>query len=270
MYDSKNRLIELHAGGEVTRYEYDPYDYRIAQETNGEKTLYYLDGEHIESIYDSRDKPLATFLRGAVIDEIIGAYYDDDHGKREFYTYFHDGVTSVTALANHTGAIQQTYEYSPFGQDRGSTGSTPNRLKYTGREQDSSGLYYYRARYYDPETRRFVTEDPIGFDGGINFYAYSGNNPITSNDPSGKLCFNCATAVIGLVSGGVGNAFGQVARNGGFSNFSVAEFGIAAGVGFVAGAVAPTTLLSAVLTGSGANLAQYGITQAATGGEITA
>jgi RHS repeat-associated protein len=141
----------------------------------------------IESIYDDRDKPLATFLRGAVIDEVIAAYYYDDSGKRDFYTYFHDGLTSVTALADHTGAIQQTYEYSPFGKDRASTGSTPNRLKYTGREQDPSGFYYYRARYYDPETRRFLTEDPIGFHGGVNFYAYARNNPVNVNDPSGRI-----------------------------------------------------------------------------------
>jgi uncharacterized protein RhaS with RHS repeats len=48
-------------------------------------------------------------------------------------------------------------------------------MQYTGREKDTeSGLYYYRARYYDPELGRFISEDPIGFDGGINFYAYSG------------------------------------------------------------------------------------------------
>lgn len=123
VYDSKNRLIELHAGGNVMRYEYDPYDQRIARETNGEKVVYYLDGEHIESIYDGRDKPKATFLRGAVIDEVVASYHYDDRGQREFYTYFHDGVTSVTALADHTGAVQQTYEYTPFGRDRASTRS---------------------------------------------------------------------------------------------------------------------------------------------------
>ncbi len=162
VYDAKNRLVELDAGGQVTHYEYDPYDYRISQETNGEKMLYFLDGENIESIYDGRGKPKATFLRGAVTDEIIAAYHYDDRGQRQFYTYFHDGVTSVTALADHTGAIKQTYTYSPFGQDLASTGSTPNTLKYTGREQDPSGLYYYRARYYDPSVRRFLSEDPLG------------------------------------------------------------------------------------------------------------
>ena len=202
VYDAKNRLVELDAGGQVTHYEYDPYDYRISQETNGEKMLYFLDGENIESIYDGRGKPKATFLRGAVTDEIIAAYHYDDRGQRQFYTYFHDGVTSVTALADHTGAIKQTYTYSPFGQDLASTGSTPNTLKYTGREQDPSGLYYYRARYYDPSVRRFLSEDPLGFDAGINFYAYAENSPFRFNDSSGLDFFYYGVQVDGGRTGG--------------------------------------------------------------------
>ncbi len=59
---------------------------------------------------------------------------------------------------------------------------------YTGREWDKeTGLYYYRARYYDPMEGRFVSKDPIGYGGGINFYAYVQNNPINHIDPRG-LC----------------------------------------------------------------------------------
>jgi RHS repeat-associated protein len=57
---------------------------------------------------------------------------------------------------------------------------------FTGREYDSeTGLYYYRARYYEPKFGRFISEDPIRFDGGMNFYAYAGNNPVTFRDPLG-------------------------------------------------------------------------------------
>ncbi len=51
-------------------------------------------------------------------------------------------------------------------------------------------MYYYRARYYDPEIGRFISEDPLGFAAGVNFYTYVGNNPINRNDPSGKLFAN--------------------------------------------------------------------------------
>jgi RHS repeat-associated protein len=58
-------------------------------------------------------------------------------------------------------------------------------FQYTGRENDSNGLYYYRDRYYSPVLGRFVNEDPLGFGGGINFYAYVGDDPTNFNDPFG-------------------------------------------------------------------------------------
>jgi RHS repeat-associated protein len=61
-----------------------------------------------------------------------------------------------------------------------------NPLQYTAREDDGTGLYYYRARYYSPEMRRFITEDPIGLEGDdVNFFAYVWNDPIDWSDPEG-------------------------------------------------------------------------------------
>jgi len=80
----------------------------------------------------------------------------------------------------------QKRAYTPFGLDLSSSGESTNSLAYTGREQDNeSGLYYYRARYYDPEVGRFISEDPLGFEAGINFYAYVNNNPVNLRDPMG-------------------------------------------------------------------------------------
>ena len=65
----------------------------------------------------------------------------------------------------------------------------PNVLKFAGREFDpETNLYYNRARYYDPQLARFLSEDPIGQSGGVNQYAYAGNNPIGGADPSGEQC----------------------------------------------------------------------------------
>jgi RHS repeat-associated protein len=61
-----------------------------------------------------------------------------------------------------------------------------NPFRYTGRELDpETGLYYYRARYYGPATGRFLSEDPVAFDAGVDFYAYVGGNPVNEFDPSG-------------------------------------------------------------------------------------
>ena len=114
-------------------------------------------------------------------------------GQRQpkIFIYEADGLGSVTSLTDPTGAIAATYTYDSFGFMTASTGSATNWFRYTGRQFDSTGgLYYYRARYYDPTTGRFLSEDPIRFKGGVNFYAYVGNDPVNRTDPFG-LSPNC-------------------------------------------------------------------------------
>jgi len=78
--------------------------------------------------------------------------------------------------------------YDSFGNLTSSTGPFVQPFRYTGREWDAeTGLYYYRARYYDPVIGRFLSEDPIGFAGSVNFYRYVDNGPINSIDPGGLV-----------------------------------------------------------------------------------
>jgi RHS repeat-associated protein len=80
------------------------------------------------------------------------------------------------------------YTYDSFGNLTASTGSLVNPFQYTARESDTeTGLYYYRARYYDQSAGRFLAEDPTHFLTSANFYPYVGNSPTLANDPSG-LC----------------------------------------------------------------------------------
>jgi RHS repeat-associated protein len=82
--------------------------------------------------------------------------------------------------------VAQSYTYDSFGNQTASSGSLTNYFRYTGREFDTeTNLYYYRARYYDPTTGRFASQDPLGFIGGPNAYAYTVNDPILLIDPSG-------------------------------------------------------------------------------------
>jgi RHS repeat-associated protein len=118
-------------------------------------------------------------LHGPVIDKPLAR-------NGLFFTPNHLG--STTTLTDITGAVQQSYSYSPFGETTGS-GTVANPFQFTGRENDDTGLMYYRARYYRPDWGRFVSEDPIGVLGGINRYAYVENNPVISADPNGKFPF---------------------------------------------------------------------------------
>jgi RHS repeat-associated protein len=116
------------------------------------------------------DEPLAM-LRGGTT-----SYYDAD------------GLSSITSLSNGTGSLVQTYGYDSFGKQTSSSGSLTNPFQYTAREFDSeTSLYFYRARYYDTSDSRFLSEDPIRFSGGKDFYEYVDNDPVDQNDPFG-LC----------------------------------------------------------------------------------
>jgi len=167
-------------------YAYDPFDYRISKTGSGVAGGDLLEGAHVETVTGSHQP--AQFFRGVVVDEIVNGYQYDPQGIWTNYTYAHDSLQSVVGLTGHEGATIETTVYSPFGNEIDGAGASCSVLRYTGRESDAeSGLYYYRARYYDPTLGRFLTEDPIRFRGGMNHYVYVNNNPINANDPEG-LC----------------------------------------------------------------------------------
>ena len=80
---------------------------------------------------------------------------------------------------------ENVYAYSAYGEVAVLGPDGGNSLQYTGRENDRTSLYYYRARTFDPVLKRFTSEDPIGIDGGINLYSYVGGDPISYTDPTG-------------------------------------------------------------------------------------
>ena len=93
---------------------------------------------------------------------------------------------SVTSLSNSAGVLANTYTYDSFGKLTASTGTIVNPFQYTAREFDQeTGAYYYRARYYDQNLGRFISEDPLGINGGPNFYDYVSNDPVDLIDPPG-------------------------------------------------------------------------------------
>ena len=104
--------------------------------------------------------------------------------------YEQDGLGSVTSLSSAAGTLAQTYTFESFGKTTASSGSLTNPFQFTTRELDTeSSLYFMRARYYDPAAGRFISEDPIAFKGGINFYRYAHNGPIDNSDPTGLTTY---------------------------------------------------------------------------------
>lgn len=167
--------------GLTASFHYDSAGRRINKTINGASTSYLYDGANVVQELTG-GTPTANLLTGGV-DKVLTR--NDGSGTR---TPLIDGLGSTLALADDTGTLQTQYTYDPFGNTTSTGTTSTNSSKYTGREEDGIGLYYYRARYYSPGLQRFISEDPIGFGGGdVNSYAYVGNDPINSVDPSG-LC----------------------------------------------------------------------------------
>jgi RHS repeat-associated protein len=97
-----------------------------------------------------------------------------------------NGLGSSMSLTSNTGSLVTSYSYDPFGGTSTSGQSSANPSEYAGRENDNTGLYYYRARYYSPTFGRFISQDSMGFSGGdTNLYSYVGNDPIQQTDSTG-------------------------------------------------------------------------------------
>ena len=126
--------------------------------------------------------PKANLLTGLGVDETFSR--SDASGARHLLT---DALGSTLALTDGAGAVQTSYSYEPYGKTTVSGTASSNSFEYTGRENDSTGLYFYRARYYNPGLQRFVSEDPIGLAGGPNVYAYVQGNPLSYTDPTGQF-----------------------------------------------------------------------------------
>jgi RHS repeat-associated protein len=124
-----------------------------------------------------------------------------------------DALGSTIGLVNSAGAIATPYSYGPFGQQAAQQGppSSTNPFQYTGRETDATGLYFMRARYYNPIAQRFISQDPIGLLGGqVNFYAYVGNNAMNWTDPIGLLGGSVDVHLPGAAIGDCGGDCGQL------------------------------------------------------------
>ena len=130
---------------------------------------------------DNSGNVLARYTHSGLIDESLGMFRS---GVTSYYQA--DGLGSTSSLSNSKGTLANRYTYDWFGKLTASTGTLLNPFQYTGREFESeTGIYEYRARYYDPNDGRFNSEDPIAFRGGVNFYRYVLNNPVINVDPPG-------------------------------------------------------------------------------------
>jgi RHS repeat-associated protein len=185
-YDSRNRLV---TAGNLT-YEYDAENNRISvtENVNGcpVKTEYVVNPHAalsqvlIKTV--GNEQTYYVYGLGLIGQEVAG----------EYSSYHFDLRGSTVAITDADGKVTDRYQYSAYGELICSSGNTATPFLYNGRDgvmTDANGLYYMRARYYNPEIRRFVSQDillGVVIDGqSLNRYAYVQGNPIGYVDPLG-------------------------------------------------------------------------------------
>lgn len=185
-WNALGQLVQVATDGVFTTFGYDGLGRRTRKTSNGNTTWYLYDGDNLVMQIDGTGLPRLEF-----------SYYpgvDHPHAVRQsttgaVYYYVTEQPGHVTELVNQNNQVVNRYEYTPFGESISATEQVLQPFRFAGREFDSeTGLYYNRARYYDPALGRFISEDPIGLEGGVDPYAYAGNDPVNFSDPSGTDC----------------------------------------------------------------------------------
>jgi RHS repeat-associated protein len=226
LYDGGGNRLQVIRDGRITYYIYDGAGTVIAEaDANKTITRYYIHG--------------ATLL---AMEEAGGNQY----------CYHSDAIGNTVAVSDPTGSLVNRYSYSPFGLELLRAEQLSQPFRYVGAYgvmTEPSGLLYMRARYYDPDTGRFLSEDPLGLEGGVNLYVYAGNNPVNYSDPSGLW----VPQAIGAVIGGGSSAYANydAYKNGKMSGWEYTQtilFGAATGA---AASFAPGVVLGAVAGGTG-------------------
>jgi RHS repeat-associated protein len=186
-YDARNRLTSVGtAGSGFTYHAYDSENNRVSV-TNAAGVTQYLVDPHGDAlprvlVREKPDTSTTTYVYG------IGLLYEVNDATSDAAYYHFDNIGNTAALTGPTGTITDRVEYTPYGKIAYRSGTTDTPFLYVGQlgvMQEANGLIYMRARYYSPETQRFVNADPIGFAGGPNWYAYANGNPVMMVDPDG-------------------------------------------------------------------------------------
>lgn len=188
-YDALDRLVSLETPQKRLVFSYDSFHRRLSKTVykrtqNTWKTvdqqLYFYDGHKEIGATDSTGKITQLRILGSTPHAEIGAALAIEL-QDQVYAPLHDLFGNIVALIASNGSLTASYHYDSFGNHTTTT-RLSNPWRFASKRLDESGLIYFGRRYFDPTLGRWLTPDPIGFDGGINLYAFVQNNPLIHQD----------------------------------------------------------------------------------------
>jgi RHS repeat-associated protein len=277
-WDPRNRLRATRISAtNVTSYDYDAENHLIRW--GGTQTTSWVVDPHGPG---GRSRVLARVTNTGEVTRYIYAggtllYELRADGNVRHYHYDHLG--STIALTDNLGGVTGRADYSPYGALLGASGELANPattpFQFIGAHgvmtDPTTGLHHMRARWYSSHLRRFLSEDPIGFAGGSNWYQYANGNPVMYVDPEGTWAWIVAGAAIGgVLDGGITLYTQYRAGNGvdwGAVGAATARGAVAGAISSIAGPAAGTAARSAgfLATGTAAKVASVGISAAGSG-----
>lgn len=191
-YDVSNRLVNFNSAGRSASYSYDAFGRRIQKSVDGIITEFLFDDLDAIAEVNASGDVVAHHLYGAGIDANLATFADG----QTFYV-MRDGLNSVRNIVDATETVRNSYDYDGWGSIIARLETVANRYTFTGREiDDESGLYYYRARMYDPLIGAFTQLDPLDGNLGRSLYIYVENRPASNVDPGGLWSLLGAIAAV--------------------------------------------------------------------------
>jgi RHS repeat-associated protein len=197
-YDPLNRMREVRdgAGTLVASYDYDPFDRRLVKQRgeSGEPTYYLMSATGLLAEMGATGEVQLSY--GWHPEHDGGTYplfarMPDGAGGQRYVYYHNDHLGLPQRMTDKSGAVVWAADYDGFGKASVRTvagAPVTSNLRFPGQYFDEeTGLHYNDRRYYDPQTGRYITRDPLGFGGGSNLYAYAAHSPTNLTDPTGEI-----------------------------------------------------------------------------------